>query len=64
MNYSNAVNNSATFFSVRSISINSSNIRYSIIGMFSEVVNISASSIFTTGLGYPSDSGPGCGYFD
>lgn len=33
-------------------------------GIFSENVNISTTMITTNGLGYPSDSGPGCGYFD
>jgi hypothetical protein len=40
------------------------NSKYSIMGIFSKSANIDNSTISATGLGYPSDSGPGCGYFN
>lgn len=46
------------------MTINGTHIRYTIIGIFSTTININASIISTSGLGYPSGSGPGCGYFD
>lgn len=56
--------NTATFISQYGLIINSTTIKYSIIGLFSEYIFTNLSYITTSGLGYPSDSGPGCGYFD
>jgi hypothetical protein len=44
--------------------ITSSNIVSSIIGIFSQNISITASQVSTTGNGFPSASGYGCGYFD
>lgn len=46
------------------LQITYSQIKYSIIGLFSVNVNVVNSTITSSGLGYSSDSGPGCGYFD
>lgn len=63
-NYSIPPDNSATFIAQNQININETTVRYSIIGMFSNSILINSSTITASGLGYPSDSGPGCGYFD
>jgi hypothetical protein len=39
-------------------------IYYSVIGIFTTNINIYNSSILSSGLGYASGSGPGCGYYD
>lgn len=44
--------------------MNGTHVRYSIIGIFAEEMTLNGSILSTSGLGYPSDSGPGCGYFD
>jgi hypothetical protein len=39
-------------------------LHYSIIGLFSKIINMDGCEISSTGLGYPSNSGPGCGYYN
>lgn len=47
-----------------SIIIESSTLRVSVIGMYSSSISIYRSAINTTGLGFPSGTGYGCGYFN
>lgn len=47
-----------------SLKIAFSTLRISIIGLFSVNINILSSNIDTSTLGYPSSTGPGCGYYD
>ena len=58
-------NNSITIVGQNLVTIEeNSNIKYSIVGVFSQNVLINFSRISTSGLGYASDSGKGCGIFD
>lgn len=64
LDYTFATNNSLTFIAFDSIILSGAYAKYSVIGVFSANVSINSSTISSSGLGYPSDSGPGCGYFD
>jgi hypothetical protein len=57
-------NNSITFIAFHSIDMINTGVSFSVIGIFSTDASIHKSTISTTGLGYPSGSGPGCGYFN
>lgn len=64
-NYTQVKHNSVILYGRNSVVITSSSINSSIIGIFAEDVNINdQSSISTSGNGFPSATGYGCGYFD
>lgn len=56
--------NSVIIASKQNISLTNSTIKNSIIGIYTTQFQSLNSYLWTLGLGYASDSGLGCGYFD
>lgn len=56
--------NSVVLAANNSIALNYTNIRYSVAALYTAQLTMNYSVINTSGLGYPSGMGNGCGYFD
>jgi len=55
---------SAVLAANSSININNSTLSLSLIGIYAPILNLQSANINSSGLGFASGNGFGCGYFD
>ena len=56
--------NSITIFCLENITLTQTLIEFSVIGLFATNIFMDNSKVISSDLGFESDSGQGCGYFD
>jgi hypothetical protein len=56
--------NSVVLYGANSVTINNSSVVISVISIYTPTLNVVNSTLDSSGLGYSSGTGLGCGYFD